>query len=43
VLVVLADYPFWQQLVDAGISPADAPSLITTTMQHLLTVKGASR
>jgi AcrR family transcriptional regulator len=40
VLVVLADYPFWQQLIDAGVARADAPRLITRLMEHLVWPKG---
>lgn len=32
LLIVLGDYPFWQQLVDAGISRRAVPGLITDLM-----------
>ena len=40
VLIVLADYPFWQQLIDAGLARADAPRLISRLMEHLVWPKG---
>lgn len=41
-LGVLVDYPFWQQLVDAGVRRADAPGVITRLAWNLVE-EGASR
>lgn len=41
-LSVLVDYPFWEQLIDAGVAPSDAPQVIARLMTPLLTSEGGS-
>lgn len=41
-IAVLVDYPFWQQLVDAGVAPHDAPGIITRLTDNLVPPTGGS-
>jgi AcrR family transcriptional regulator len=36
LLDVLIDYPFWQELIDSGVAPEDAPASITRLVDCLL-------